>query len=78
MGLWIAENSHTRNTTVGGTALLDDLKATTEVDAIVKEGASHLKRDKNGLVLIPQPSDDPRDRESSPRLDKNPPSANRR
>lgn len=67
MGLWIAENSHTRTATIGGTALLDDLKATTEVDAAVKEGASQLKRDKNGLVLIPQPSDDPRDRESSSR-----------
>ncbi|GAA6002434.1 hypothetical protein JCM10207_001117 [Rhodosporidiobolus poonsookiae] len=57
MGCWIVENKHTRAGHVPGTSLLDDLKA----DATTQEGAAHLKRDKKGIVLVPQPSDDPRD-----------------
>lgn len=56
MGLWIAENHWTRTTTVGGTALLDDLHATTKVDQATTDAASHLKRDKKtGIILVPQP-----------------------
>ncbi|BGP07936.1 putative MFS-type transporter [Rhodotorula toruloides] len=57
MGCWIAESTHTRETHVPGTSLLDDLKAS----PATQEQSTHLKRDKNGIVLVPQPSDDPRD-----------------
>lgn len=66
MGLWIAENSYTRSTTVGGTAVLDDRNSTSHVEAAVTDAAAGLKRNKDGLVLVPQPSDDPRDREWPP------------
>ncbi|GAA6002193.1 uncharacterized protein JCM10292_000801 [Rhodotorula paludigena] len=58
MGLGILENKYTRAAPVPGTSLLDDLKAK---QAVSTEGAAHLKRDKNGIVLVPQPSDDPND-----------------
>ncbi|BGP31943.1 hypothetical protein JCM10296v2_003722 [Rhodotorula toruloides] len=57
MGCWIAESTHTREAHVPGTSLLDDLKAS----PATQEQSTHLKRDKNGIVLVPQPSDDPRD-----------------
>ncbi|GAA6027286.1 hypothetical protein JCM8097_002559 [Rhodosporidiobolus ruineniae] len=57
MGLWILENKHTRSGPVPGTSLLDDLKAS----PAEQNGAAGLKRDKKGIVLVPQPSDDPRD-----------------
>ncbi|GAA5842485.1 hypothetical protein JCM11251_007328 [Rhodosporidiobolus azoricus] len=66
MGLWIAENRHTRAGGVPGTSLLDDFKA----DATTQQGAAHLKRDKNGIVLVPQPSDDRRDPLNWPRWKK--------
>ncbi|GAA6048292.1 hypothetical protein JCM3770_006523 [Rhodotorula araucariae] len=58
MGLGILENRYTREHPVPGTSLLDDLKAR---ERPVVDGAPNLKRDKNGIVLVPQPSDDPRD-----------------
>lgn len=53
MGLWIAENEHTRACHVRGTALLDDLHAKEQPAA--DAAATNLKRDKNGIVLVPQP-----------------------
>lgn len=70
MGLWILETEKTRATRVPGTCLLDDLHAVTAVSDADQAAAANLKRDKNGVVLVPQPSDDPRDPLNWPRLKK--------
>lgn len=51
MGCWIAENSRTREAHVPGTSLLDDLKASSST----QEQSTHVKRDRKGIVLVPQP-----------------------
>lgn len=53
MGIWIAENKYTRGQPVRGTSLLDDLHAKQPVGDHAH--AADLKRDKNGVVLVPQP-----------------------
>ncbi|EJD46874.1 MFS general substrate transporter [Auricularia subglabra TFB-10046 SS5] len=57
MGLGVLADKHLGEN-VPGTELLDDLHASRRR---VHAADSHLKRDKHGLVLIPQPSDDPED-----------------
>ncbi|KDQ52945.1 hypothetical protein JAAARDRAFT_61535 [Jaapia argillacea MUCL 33604] len=56
MGLGILEDKHL-GVDVPGTCLLDDLHAAHHAEP----SSTHLKRTKDGIILVPQPSDSPND-----------------
>lgn len=57
MGLGVLDDKHLEH--VPGTATLEDLDELAVGAAREQAGRADVKRSKDGIILVPQPSDDP-------------------